>query len=119
VILHRLSTFEDLAWDQGLVKETLDIMVVLEQLIGNCRLLKGVHSDGMKGELFGKMAMVFEWMRSLLSGKIEKNVEGNGVNGNEMPSGVEEISDVDMMAGMDDTWLSEMLRSWSYDFMSK
>lgn len=66
--------------------------------------------------------MVFLWVKSLSSGKIEKSWEENSATGAEVQIGVEEIGDVgmmDMMAGMDDTWLSEMLGSWNYDFLSK
>ena len=97
-------------------------MLVLEQLIENFGLLGGVHGDGTEGELFGKMAIVFLWVKSLSSGKIEKTWEENGAAGAEAQTDVEEMGDVgmtDMMAGMDDTWLSEMLGSWNYDFMSK
>jgi hypothetical protein len=59
VILHRLSTFEDQSWDLGLVKETLDIILVLKQLVTNFGLLRGVHGDGTEGELLGRWQWCF------------------------------------------------------------
>ncbi|KAE9376342.1 hypothetical protein N431DRAFT_289530, partial [Stipitochalara longipes BDJ] len=70
VLLHRLSTFEDPAWDRGVVKETIDILVVLERLIGSFKLLQGECKEVTEAELFGKMAMVFEWVRNLSKTKL-------------------------------------------------
>jgi hypothetical protein len=120
VILHRLSTFEDSIWDRRLVRETVDVLVVLEQLVGNFRSLRpeGVEGDG---DLFGKLAMVFEWVRDLSKSKLDGDIERNG--GIESMHGEMEVMTdggmQEMLGIMDDAWLGDMLGSWSYDFMSR
>jgi len=107
VILYRLSTFEDPAWDRNLVRETVDIVLILEQLISNFRLLKGHDTT-----------MVFEWVKSWSQSKLTGDV--TNTNGNSTIHSEETIDvpmdDTTMLNIMDDTWLSDMLGSWSYDF---
>lgn len=123
MLLHRLSTFEDPAWDRTVVRETVDILVVLERLVDSFRVLQGMCVESTEAELFGKMAKVFEWVRNMSKSKLVGAEEGDKGCGNERVATVgEEFPDVgmpDLMGGVDDAWLNEMLGSWSYDFMSK
>jgi hypothetical protein len=123
VLLHRLSTFEDPAWDCRIVRETIDILDVLDRLIGSFKMLQVESGEGSAGELFGKMAMVFEWVRNTSRSKLTGAEEAEGSCGTEgVQIVVEEIGEMgmqDMMGGVDDSWLNEMLGSWNYDFMSR
>lgn len=123
VVLHRLSTLEDPAWDLGLVTETIDITVVLGQLIEKFRMLEDKCEEVTEREMFGKLAMVFDWVRNLPKSKLAGAGRGEVADGGEaVQIEMEDIGDVgmqEMMGGVDDTWLNEMLGSWSYDFMSR
>jgi hypothetical protein len=99
-------------------------MLILDQLIQNFRLLSGGGGGQCKDENemdpFAKLAHVFEsvksWTKSRLVG------DAAGISGVFMQP--EEASDASMqdigdMGGLDDMWLTEMLGSWSYDFISR
>jgi len=105
------------------VRETIDILDVLDRLIGSFKMLQVESGEGSAGELFGKMAMVFEWVRNTSKSKLVGAEEAEGSCGTEgVQIVVEEIGEMgmqDMMGVVDDSWLNEMLGSWNYDFMSR
>jgi hypothetical protein len=114
---------EDPAWDRGLVRETVDILVVLDQLVGNFKMLgeqSGNETEG-EGGLLSKLVMIFEWVKSLSKSRLEGDVEGSSgfASTQEGVSGIGDVGMQDMMGVMDDAWLGDMLGSWSYDFMPR
>ena len=123
ILLHRLSTFEDPAWDLDLVRSTVDVEIVIESLIHNLQLLsRGVgRNDGSQVDFFAKVSSIFAsvkyWSKSML---IE---DGSGINGVFIRQfkdiGIADPArDVPLMTVMENSWLSEELGSWNYDFVS-
>jgi hypothetical protein len=119
VILHRISVLEDPAWDLALVRSTVDIMLILDRLTTTFRSLAEDSGEGSNIGVFGKMAFVFEWVKSWPRSKIFADPKGiNDSNAFRMQSAEETIDaamqDMPPMM-MDDVLLSEVLGSWSYD----
>jgi len=102
-------------------------MLILDQLIYNFRSLgdgeckDGSDSGEIETNLFSKLAHIFEsvksWTKNRLTG------DAAGISRVFMPSEEESndasMQDIAEMGGLDDTWLTEMLGSWSYDFISR
>jgi hypothetical protein len=100
----------------------VDLNAVLEQFINNLRIMRGCFCDGSESDAFAKVAMVFEsvksWKKSI---PIE---DESGISGVFVRQFVEKtheapMQDIPLMNIVDDTWLSEELGSWSYDFISR
>lgn len=84
--------------------------------------------EGTNTELSRKMIIVFKWVRNMSRSKLisaEEGANGHGIEGIGVGgTGIEaaEFPDVgmqDFIGVIDDTWLNEILGSWSYDFVSK
>jgi hypothetical protein len=54
------------------MRETVDILVVLDQLVGNFRALREQIGSEMEGEgsLLDKLVNIFEWVRNLSKSKL-------------------------------------------------
>lgn len=131
VILHRLSVLEDPGWDRSVVRETVDILAVLERVVVNFRSLSAEGGDGgvVRADIFAKLAWIFESVRVWTRGKLvtifgEDTMHKQTWNGEDalgLQAGFGESGDagVDMMMvnGIDDAYLNDMLGPWSYDFL--
>lgn len=121
IILHRLSTFEDSAWDLGLVRSTMDLNLVLEHFINNLRLMRGHRSDSSEPDMFAKVALVFESAKSWSKNRFIVDADSiSGIFVRNFPEDTVHVpvQDTPLMNIMDDAWLSEELGAWSYDFVS-
>jgi len=128
VILYKLSVLDDPAWDRGLVRETVDIFLILEQLIGNFQLMAGTtdSTEEPAAHVFAKLAYLFDSVRTWLKNKpIPSRVHENSASSanshtnNGDGAGEVALQDGELMDMMDDAWMSEVLGPWSYDFMQR
>ena len=116
VVLCRLSTLEDPAWDLTLVRKTLNLSLVLDQLASNMAQVEAAASidttnyDGQSiyGQCAKRMLNIKEWWEGRLASETSGgNPAQHGVNGTMGPMA---------MDGVDDAWFMDMLGAWDYPF---
>lgn len=118
VILHRLSTFEDPAWDKAMVRSTVDILVILDRIISHFRQVGNDGIDNSEPVMFDNLALVFESVRSWSKSKLIGNASGTNdvLNMQAMEENTDApMHDIPVMNAIDDMWLGELFGPWSYE----
>lgn len=78
IVLSKLSTLNDPAWDTNLAKSTVDVLQVIDQLINNIQHAKAADGEESVGGLLDKSTGIFTSVRSWCAARL---MEGNGVEG--------------------------------------
>jgi hypothetical protein len=106
IVLYRLSTFSHPDWDLGLVRQTLDLSTVLEQLIqkfAQIRVAAGIHDDSRdENNIYCSTRRRFEAIKSWWDGRgvpVAEPRRAGGVAGGDLIVGGE------WMEAWDDSWL--------------
>jgi hypothetical protein len=112
VALFRLSTLDDPAWDKDIVRNTANLLLILDQVadnIGQAARLAGLDSDSTERDIFTKAAKMVEsvrlgWEASQAVQPVEPAIPTR-------PNVDETISDAFQLDLSDDAWLTEILVS--------
>jgi hypothetical protein len=107
IILYRLSTLDDACWDRGLVRETLDFSVVLDEMLqrmAGARGAAGMEDNG--GEQNDTWYLTERRVRAVRSWWDARVAAEEGrTNGGLEGAGVEVGGEVPGMEFWDDSWL--------------
>lgn len=75
VVLYKLSTLNDPTWDTSLVRSTLDILQVMDQLISNIQHARIVAGEKSAEGLLDKSARIFTAVRSWCAAKLAEKAD--------------------------------------------
>jgi hypothetical protein len=64
ITLYRLSTFDDPNWKRNLVRDSVDILSVLDQIVDLIERMSINSGDGKDDEMLGRMAKLFRSVRN-------------------------------------------------------
>lgn len=108
VILLRLSTFEHPAWDTGFVRSTVDVLVVLDQIISN---LQQVHVDGgtefvdvIRDKTVKILGLVRSWCAVKLAPHHHGGTNSEAIDENSM------FTEPMFLEGLDDIWMRDIFQ---------
>lgn len=82
IVLFKLSTLIDPAWDTNLVKSTIDVLQVIDRLISNIQQAQAAHCEESVGGLLDKSIGIFTSVRSWYAARVMEGSDG-GVQGRE------------------------------------
>lgn len=110
--LYKLSTLEDPAWNKDMVRNTANVLSILDQIITNMKrasILAGLEDDDTADTLFKKALKVVSslrlgWQAKLAVEPTEIIQPGQVVD--------EVITEAFPMDFQDDLWLTDILTSW-------
>ena len=105
ITLFRLLTFDDPVWDRGLVRDTANLSLILEQIIGKYTQVK-VEADLDNGvsedkDIFSGSARFLKPIKTWWDAKVAAECNSDMV----LEDTLGEIN----MEGFDDVWLREIL----------
>ena len=115
VVLYKLSTLSDPTWDTGLVRSTVDVLQVMDQLISNIQHARAAHGEKSAGGLLDKSTRIFVSVRSWCAAKLAENV-GDEDSGN---AGYQAVGEGGMLLEplpLEDMWLKDNL---AYEFLEE
>ncbi|KAJ5682236.1 phosphoketolase 1 [Penicillium macrosclerotiorum] len=64
IVLYKLSTLKDAAWDVNLVRSSLDIMQVVDRVISNLERCRKYHGDQSSGGIMERAIGIFQRFKS-------------------------------------------------------
>jgi hypothetical protein len=111
VALYRLSTLEVPGWDKDLLRQTADLLQILDRIIDNIRRVKDSDSEHYKGEMFTRTIKIFESIRIRCGVKLGENRSLSDTKEDYLGDPVEDSTFIDVSG---DTWLRDVLGSWDY-----
>ncbi|KAL9068817.1 MAG: hypothetical protein Q9161_005904 [Pseudevernia consocians] len=114
-VLYKLSTLSDPTWDTGLVRSTVDVLQVMDQLISNIQHARAAHGEKSAGGLLDKSTRIFVSVRSWCAAKLAENV-GDEDSGN---AGYQAVGEGGMLLEplpLEDMWLKDNL---AYEFLEE
>jgi hypothetical protein len=111
VALYRLSTLEDPGWDKDLLRQTADLLQILDRIIDNIRRVKDLDSEHHKGEMFTRTIKIFESIRIRCGLKLGENRSLSNTGDDGLGDLMEDSTFMDVSG---DAWLRDMLGSWDY-----
>ena len=104
--LYRLTTYDDPAWDRGLVRDTADLSLILGQIIEKCAQVKGVMNldpgTSEDKDLFSGNARTIKAIKTWWDAKVAAELNDNnniGLN--------ETLGEMNMDI-FDDVWLRDI-----------
>ena len=110
--LYRLATFDDPAWDRGLVRDTADLSLILGQIIEKFAQVKAaVNLDPGTSEdkdMFSGNARKLQAIKTWWDTKVAAELNDNNNNNNNNNMGVNETLVEMNMDFLDDVWLREI-----------
>ncbi|CAM1508658.1 Fc.00g055060.m01.CDS01 [Cosmosporella sp. VM-42] len=74
-VLYKLSTLDDPSWDKCLVRSTVDVIQVMDQLICNIELARAADDKGSAGGLLDRSTRIFMSVRSRCAAKFAEAAE--------------------------------------------
>ena len=115
VSLFRLSTIDDPNWDRDAVKQTVDLVQVIERFAANVEKVRDARNlviDNDEEDMFTKSTVLMRrlaaaWSAEIAAVGVRQNPE-QAVPEIELPP---ELMDLDMLDG---EWLTEMFLSWDH-----
>lgn len=114
IVLFKLSTLDDPAWDKSFVRNTADVILIMNQVIFNLRQvnwLAKLEDDNPEVNIFSRGADSYEAIRTRWEAKLaESQVETETLTPQSMDNVVTE-SGVPVPL-LDDVWFSEIFASW-------
>lgn len=106
VVLYKLSALNDPTWDTGLVRSTVDVLQVMDQLISNIQHAKAADGDESADGLLDRSTKIFTSVRSWCAAKLTEGA-GGGDSGN---AGFQAAGESGMPLEalfLEDVWLSD------------
>lgn len=112
-VLYKLSTLDDPAWDRSMVRTTVDLLTVLDQLIANVQQIskrRECTSDSREGHLFSCAVHKIQAIRAKWEARLLEDRAGAvTTDGQNVDMAMPENLPIDFS---DDGWLREILGSW-------
>ncbi|EXJ80523.1 hypothetical protein A1O1_08669 [Capronia coronata CBS 617.96] len=112
VILFKLATLDDPLWDTGFVRSTIDLGLVLDQLIHNLGQLSAAGGDCVNG-IFAKTANIFMSVKSWYNAKRGADAVQSHDSALPMVDENSVLHEPTILQDLDDAWLREALGSWT------
>jgi hypothetical protein len=113
IALYRLSTLDDPAWDKDNIRNTANLLAILDQIANNTGQvprLAGLDSDGTDGDVFTRAVKMVGSIRLGWESKLAVEPVGPVIpNGQNVDETIPEVLPIDLS---DDTWLRDILGSW-------
>lgn len=76
VVLYKLSTLNDPTWDTGLVRSTVDVLQVMDQLISNVQHAKATIGEKSADGPLDRSSRIFMSFRSYCAAKLAEDAGG-------------------------------------------
>ncbi|ROV95570.1 hypothetical protein VSDG_05261 [Cytospora chrysosperma] len=76
IVLYKLTTLSDPAWDTGLVRSTIDVVQVMDQLIANMQQARVADGEQAAEGFLDRSARIFMSFRQWCAGKIDEGTAG-------------------------------------------
>lgn len=113
VILYKLSTLDDPAWDRGAVCNTVDLLKLLDQMMDNLELASSEAGEQADDDLLKQITLRGRMSRAWLSTKmVAKEGEESAwaaTNSDENMLDQNQQSQMDSMGFGNDMWFGEFL----------
>lgn len=77
VVLYKLSTLDDPAWDTGLVRSTIDLLFVLDEIINNLKEVREICGESPDDGIIARSVRIFSSVRSLCGAKLAADTDGS------------------------------------------
>lgn len=112
VALYRLTQFEDPAWDKGLVRNTADLLLILDEIIDRFDQASITCSDNSDQNIYNRLGAIFKAVRSWCGTKLNTDIN--------LPYVPTDQAVGDPTLGtlpldfLDDAWFTNVLGSWNY-----
>ena len=113
VVLYKLSTLNDPTWDTRLVRSTVDVLQVMDQLISNIQHAKAADDEKSADGLLDRSIRIFMSVRSWCAAKLAEGA-GGGNSGN---AGCQAAGENGMQLEalfLEDAWLKD---NFTYGFL--
>ena len=115
VVLYKLSTLNDPNWDTSLVRSTVDVLQVMDQLISNIQDARAADGENSAEGLLDKSTRIFMSVRSWCAAKLAENVGG----GDSSSVGYQAAGEGSMLLEplpLEDMWLKD---NFTYGFLEE
>ncbi|EXJ81083.1 hypothetical protein A1O3_07371 [Capronia epimyces CBS 606.96] len=113
VILFKLTTLDDPAWDTGLVRSTVDLGLVLDQFIHNLNQASATGEDGSVNGIYAKTAKMFMSVKSWYAAKRVADPVQSDDSAFPMADENSLLQEPMILDDLDDVWLRDVLGSWT------
>ena len=108
IVLYKLSTWKDPAWDTDLVRSTLDVLEVMDQLIKNIQVVRAANGEQSANGLLDRAATIFMLVRSWFAANLcESPADGERENVRPQTSFGSDAMVIDPIA-LEDVWLKDI-----------
>ncbi|KAH8888428.1 hypothetical protein GQ53DRAFT_843406 [Thozetella sp. PMI_491] len=119
IILYKLSTMKDPSWDTGLVRSTIDLIPVLDQVISNLDQAGAMTGDGSEDGIFPRTSQLFMSVKSWCSAKLSdetQDAESEGLRPEAAGDMAMTLSqESTLLDSLHDDWLTDMLNCGTLD----
>ncbi|PYH93827.1 hypothetical protein BO71DRAFT_380628 [Aspergillus ellipticus CBS 707.79] len=105
ITLYQLSTLNDPSWDTAIVRSTIDILQVLDQLVSNMERARALEDERSADGLLDRSITKFRATRAWCAGKLAQDVDVGGFG--DFATGEGEMQ-LDALF-LDDIWLRDYL----------
>lgn len=113
VALYRLSTLDDPAWDNDIVRNTANLLLILDQVANNIRQvteLAGLDSDRTEWNVFTRGGKMVESLRLGWEAKLAVGPTAPAISTRQnVDESIPKALPIDFS---DDSWLTDILVSW-------
>jgi hypothetical protein len=116
VSLYKLSTLEDPAWDRNMVRNTANVLEILDRILYNLKKSSRIslESDHHKYNIYEKGVKMVQSIKQGWEPKLMEvwfpNLPSDEINNQYVPTGPP-LPDVMPMTGFDDAWMLEVFGS--------
>lgn len=115
-VLYKLSTLNDPNWDTSLVRSTVDLLLVLDQVISNLEAANVTGGDSSTDGVIGRTARLFSSVRMWCGAKFGDGTGGGpgGGTGNhesqaQAPAENAMLMEPMLLQSLDDAWVNDIL----------
>jgi hypothetical protein len=116
VVLYRLTTYTDPAWDRQAVRDTADILLLLDRAADRTEQASEYVGEQSDDDLFRQLTRMLRALRAWVGSKIGLGTENqptygfnNGRSNGDTPVGDNPISSMATIDFENDMWLEEFL----------